>query len=230
MFVKQFMFTAKYYQTNPFYPELESKAGLGPMIIMGKYTNIWLQRQGDGSYQADFATSGEDKFALADRLDLRDLDALKKLLLQKEWFGHFETWAQDLIQHAEPHPDGSIRRWVLYAMPVDKINWEPAQGVTLIGDAVHSTTPYVGEGVNYAMRDACLLVAKLNEYGISQQAIAEYEKEMFPFAIDLITRSLKSGEMFYSEDAGRTFTEDAGRTFTEVMKSKHKLVGITDYI
>lgn len=107
-------------------------------------------------------------------------------------------------------------------MPTKYLNWSPSLGITLTGDAAHVTTPFVGDGVNCAMRDSIILANKLAEFGVGQEAIAGYEEEMFVFAVDVISRSLGSGEMF--------FEEDCPKSFMEVMKFGKPLIGSTDYI
>ena len=70
------------------------------------------------------------------------------------------------------------------------------------------------------MRDSVILAHKIKELGVTSKAVAEYEEEMFPYAIDVITRSVASGEMF--------FAEDAPKGFLEVMGSSAPLLGKTD--
>jgi 2-polyprenyl-6-methoxyphenol hydroxylase-like FAD-dependent oxidoreductase len=54
------------------------------------------------------------------------------------------------------------------------LRWDPARGVTLLGDAAHLMPP-VGEGANQAMLDGALLGRAL----AAGQPIAAYEREMF---------------------------------------------------
>jgi 2-polyprenyl-6-methoxyphenol hydroxylase-like FAD-dependent oxidoreductase len=92
-------------------------------------------------------------------------------------------------------------------MPPESLNWKAQQDVTFIGDAAHVTTPFIGEGVNLAMTDSVVLVRKLKEFGISQKAIEEYEKDMFPRARDVIEKSVASGKLYYDWDAPKTVIE-----------------------
>lgn len=87
-------------------------------------------------------------------------------------------------------------------------------------DAAHATTPFVGERVNYAMRDTVILVGKLKEFGVTPKTVTEYEKEIFPYAIDVIERSIASGKLF--------FEDDAPRSFSQAMSSASPLIGKTD--
>ena len=78
-------------------------------------------------------------------------------------------------------------------MPSEQLNWSPNSDVTLIGDAAHVTPPWVGDGANCAMRDSVILARNLQKHGLDKTAVAEYEKDMFRVASDVIIRSLASG-------------------------------------
>jgi 2-polyprenyl-6-methoxyphenol hydroxylase-like FAD-dependent oxidoreductase len=70
--------------------------------------------------------------------------------------------------------------------------------VTLLGDAIHSMTPYRGIGANIALKDAALLCAKLTEADRGEKpvliAIAEYEAAMREYGFAAVTSSLKAME------------------------------------
>ena len=70
-----------------------------------------------------------------------------------------------------------------------------------------NSTPFVGEGVNCAMHDSVQLAQQIVKYGLDglDLAVSEYEKLMFPRAIDLINRSRKSGDLLFALDAPRGF-------------------------
>lgn len=175
-------------------------------------------RVGDGHYRIDVGVTGPENFADSGLVDLSDHEAVKDFLLTKEYFGSYAPEMQDIIRQSE----GPFRPWIMYYMPTEYLNWDNAPGVTLIGDAAHVTTPFVRDGVNCAMRDSIILSRKLHEYGVTDKAVAEYEKEIFPFAIDLITRSLKSMELF--------FQVDSPASFFKMMNSDQRLLGTTDYV
>ena len=158
--------------------------------------------QGDGKYRIDMGIEKPGEFSFKG-LDLTDTDAVKKVLLSDEYFGHHAPIFKEMIAAM----DGPFHLWPLWYMPVESLNWAPNPGVTLIGDAAHVTTPFVGDGVNCGMRDAIILVEKLKEFGITTEAIAAYETEMFEFAIDMIERSQESSTYFFHADAPKAFFE-----------------------
>ena len=152
-------------------------------------------------------------------LDLTAHDENKKFFLQDRYFGSFDSRVQDVIRHSE----SDWRPWKLYIMPADCFHWEAQADVTLVGDAAHATTPWVGDGVNCAMRDSLVLAKMLQERGISREAVAAYEKEMFVWAEDLIRRSNFSGEMFLEK-------ANPERLVEFMKTSMHTLVGHTDHV
>ncbi|KAL5610355.1 hypothetical protein FOVSG1_005036 [Fusarium oxysporum f. sp. vasinfectum] len=181
--------TTKIHPGNPYYSTLESIGGVGSHVIMGNGKHMFNSRQGDGHYRIDVGLHNPENFPATAGINFDDHEAVKNLLLKDEYFGSYAPELKDIIRHSE----GPFRPWLMYHMPTDRLNWSASEDVTLIGDAAHVTTPFVGDGVNCALRDSCILVGKLKEFGVTKRAIAEYEKEMLSYAIDVISRSILSG-------------------------------------
>jgi 2-polyprenyl-6-methoxyphenol hydroxylase-like FAD-dependent oxidoreductase len=80
--------------------------------------------------------------------------------------------------------------------------WAPSN-ITLLGDAIHSMTPYRGIGANMALKDASLLCTKLVAASRGEeplgQAVGEYEKQMRVYGFHAVEESLKSMEEAVSE-------------------------------
>ncbi|KAK0105033.1 hypothetical protein ONS95_004599 [Cadophora gregata] len=190
--------TGEMHTTNPFYPTLEEMAKFGPMAVFGRSVMIWIQRQGDGHYRLDLGIPCPEEFDKIKGIDLADAEAVKRFALAEFNNGHSEN-LKAIIRAIE----GPFHAWPLYYMPPDAINWEASSDVTLIGDAAHVTTPFVGEGVNMAMKDSVVLARKLKEFGATLRAVEEYEKEMFPRSREVIEMSLASGKLCFEWDAPR---------------------------
>ncbi|CAI7579498.1 unnamed protein product [Penicillium bialowiezense] len=141
---------------------------------------VWIQRQGDSPYRIDLGWRGAADLFGTGGLNLTDEDAVKKFLLQEEYIGEHASFVHEIIQHAT----GPFRVWPLYYFPVEHLNWQTSPGVALVGDAAHVTTPFVGYGVNCAMRNARVLAGKFKGMGITHEAGGAYEREMFPYAQD----------------------------------------------
>ena len=73
--------------------------------------------------------------------------------------------------------------------------WQTSR-VTLLGDAIHSMTPYRGIGANIALRDAALLCRQLVRAARGDQplldAIAEYEHAMRRYGFAAVRGSIEA--------------------------------------
>ncbi len=107
--------------------------------------------------------------------------------------------------------------------------WETTR-VTLLGDAIHSMTPYRGIGANIALRDAALLCSKLTEANRGDKplldAIAEYEVGMREYAFAAVADSLKSMNQAVGEkrNPGFGIAKTAMRVINAVPSLKRRLI------
>jgi 2-polyprenyl-6-methoxyphenol hydroxylase-like FAD-dependent oxidoreductase len=66
----------------------------------------------------------------------------------------------------------------------------PASRVTLLGDAIHATSPAGGSGANTALRDAALLAAELSAAARGEkdpvQAIGDYERQLVGYGFTAV--------------------------------------------
>jgi 2-polyprenyl-6-methoxyphenol hydroxylase-like FAD-dependent oxidoreductase len=114
-----------------------------------------------------------------------------RLLLRSRMAG----WHPNLRKLAEM-ANGGLGFWrIRTSQPVAA--WKPTN-ITLLGDAIHSMTPYRGIGANVALHDAQLLCQKLTEAvqsGASVvEKIGEYESEMRSYGFEAVAESRKSLE------------------------------------
>ncbi|KIX98384.1 uncharacterized protein Z520_05685 [Fonsecaea multimorphosa CBS 102226] len=185
---------------NPFYSSAAALAGQGNYIAFGQGKQIVALMLGDGSYYVGVGLHLPEHWSSENAVALESPSALCRLL-QNDYLADWPALHTDLIRHS----DGKFYAWPLYAMPIDSLPWKTVAGITLVGDAAHLSTPFVGEGVNCAMTDSLQLAQQIIKYGLNDldRAVVEYEKLMVPRAIDLIARSTKSGELFFAPDAPR---------------------------
>ncbi len=191
-------------QANAFHPTLEALVGPGQLMANDAGKNINAQSMSDGSYKVLIGLCVAEDFSRSGAVDLADGDGTRAFLVTH----FFSDWAPELqaiIQRSE----GVFRAWPLHFLPPAALSWATLPNVTLIGDAAHVTTPFVGEGVNCAMADSLALARAIAQHGLERlgTAVAEYEKDMFPRAIDLITRSTASGDLIFAEDSPRGLVE-----------------------
>jgi salicylate hydroxylase len=116
-------------------------------------------------------------------------NALRALVLER-----IHSWHPDfhkLVSASDPGTISVLR--IRTSLPVPE--W-PSTRVTLIGDAIHSMTPYRGIGANIALRDAALLcrqLAKAAEGTLPlEAAIHDYERQMRDYAFRAVRTSLKA--------------------------------------
>jgi 2-polyprenyl-6-methoxyphenol hydroxylase-like FAD-dependent oxidoreductase len=109
------------------------------------------------------------------------------------------------------------------------VPWKSTQ-ITLLGDAIHSMTPYRGVGGNIALKDAALLSSRLLQVHRGEKpllhAIAEYEASMREYAFAAVADSLKAMKQFTGEKKYPAFSifKTGMRVANAMPKLKRKLI------
>ncbi|KAJ5198026.1 uncharacterized protein N7498_007143 [Penicillium cinerascens] len=198
--------------SNPSYKTALELAGPGMMMAIGQWKSLALQQGADGTYRMYFGVVvPEDFYSHRDGSAVEKTEAVRQMMLSSDKF--YANWAPQLKAIAV-NAEGPFRAWTLHYLKAEEVGWkrDAATGVTLLGDAAHLSTPFVGEGVNCAMYDAVLLakcLVRLCDGGLSfhsvpeaslDEALASYENEMFGRGRDLIQRSAKSESVLFSEN------------------------------
>jgi len=131
----------------------------------------------------------------------RPLEQMSGNDLQALVLGLIRTWHPDfhrLIAASDPATISVLR--IRTSTPVAE--WQTTR-VTLIGDAIHSMTPYRGMGANIALQDAALLCRKLaaaaEEAQSLEVAIHDYERQMRDYGFAAVRTSLKALEQSVAE-------------------------------
>ena len=79
--------------------------------------------------------------------------------------------------------------------------WPWGRGrVTLLGDAVHPTTPNLGQGACMALEDAIVLADCLKRGGLSEAALREYEQARRRRTAMVTNQSWSLGKLFQLEN------------------------------
>lgn len=187
------------------------------MLVLGNQKMMAVQQLSDGHYRVYFALSvPEDFYKRVTSVDADPSKATEEmrshLLSTNEFFADWTPNVKAFVENAE----GPFRPWPLYFIDPETVGWDRgvAPGVTLMGDAAHASTPFVGEGVNCSMHDAVMLAEFLVSHCGSnatfahveevklEAALAAYEKNMFNRGQDLIRRSCESGRRMFSDNPG----------------------------
>src|ERR1051325_9038284 len=91
--------------------------------------------------------------------------------------GLFAGWYRPVIELIEATPRASILKTGAFdRLPVRK--WGSGR-MTLLGDAIHPTTPNLGQGGCLAMEDAMVLARCFEKYGASEEALRCYERRRY---------------------------------------------------
>lgn len=86
----------------------------------------------------------------------------------------FTGWYRPVIELIEATPAGSILKTIATDRDPNK-NWGAGR-MTLLGDAIHCTTPNLGQGGCLAMEDALVLARCFEKYGAREEALRNYER------------------------------------------------------
>jgi len=79
--------------------------------------------------------------------------------------------------------------------------WPWGRGrATLLGDAIHPTTPNMGQGACQALEDAIVLAASLRRHGLSEAGLREYEEARRERTALVTRRSWSFGKLFQLEN------------------------------
>ncbi|RSL41846.1 hypothetical protein CEP54_015690 [Fusarium duplospermum] len=107
----------------------------------------------------------------------------------------------------------------------DQTSWKRTPGIVLLGDAAHLATPN-GEGVNQVMYDSLVLFKKIiselgdekdataydeeSDQAALERAVAAYEAEMLPRALEHIQSSIDLENLMYADDGAARMIEMFG--------------------
>ncbi len=129
-----------------------------------------------------------------------------------------ENWhprLQRMVREADPSSLLAIS--IRTSVPITA--WK-TRNITLLGDAIHSMTPYRGIGANIALRDASLLGQRLAMASRGEcsllEAIHDYEKQMLVYGFEAVQMSLKSMEQMHAQ--GR-ISESVSRSVLKTINS-----------
>ncbi|EFQ32864.1 uncharacterized protein GLRG_08008 [Colletotrichum graminicola M1.001] len=199
--------------SNPSYTSVLELSGPGSMMALGQGRALMIQQVADRSYRVYMGLEGPEDL-IRTSFDVGDIEATKeKLLSSEEFYRDFAPNLRQFIADAE----GPFRPWILHRMPFSSLSWSRVPGVTLLGDAAHVSTPFVGEGVNMAMHDALKLAQSIEKHCCGpkcnlfedsdkiEQPLKEYETEMFDRAQDFIRRCMLSEDMFFADNGAQLF-------------------------
>ncbi|MBJ2157933.1 FAD-dependent oxidoreductase [Variovorax sp. IB41] len=153
------------------HPALAQLVGRGKLDVQGDGMSIIAQRNGNAHIRG-YAIFRVPADWAAQRFDFASPAAVRSALLA-EFTGYGDA-ITDLFRAS----NDSFAARPIHALPVGHC-WAHRRGLTLLGDAAHVMSPFGGEGVNAALRDAAELAALLASEQDCDGAVAAYETQMF---------------------------------------------------
>lgn len=135
-------------------------------------------------------------------------------------------WHPDLRRMVANTPDETITLLPIRTSVPTK-RWQTTT-ITVLGDAIHSMTPFRGIGANTALRDAQLLarnlIAATQGHKDLLAAIHDYETQMFTYGFAAVRLSLRTAEQTISNNwLGRAAFKAALKLFAAVPPLKRKV-------
>ena len=89
----------------------------------------------------------------------------------------FAGWYEPVVELIEATPRSSILKTGAFDRPPVQ-TWGNGR-LTLLGDAIHPTTPNLGQGGCLAMEDAMILARCFEKYGANEPALRRYERRRY---------------------------------------------------
>ncbi|MEM9999180.1 MAG: FAD-dependent monooxygenase [Bacteroidota bacterium] len=117
-----------------------------------------------------------------------DVEARKAELLRL-----FGTWHAPIPEVIATTPAEAILRGDTYDRPAHR-GWHTRR-VVLLGDAIHATTPNLGQGAGMAIEDTLVLARCLRTHATPEAAFAAFEQERFARTARVTRESLWTGRL-----------------------------------
>jgi salicylate hydroxylase len=110
----------------------------------------------------------------------------------------FEGWHPDIQTIIDTADRSSCFRWSLYYRPpID--NWSSAR-VTMLGDAVHATLPYLAQGAAMAIEDGAVLTRALGSSKAVADALQLYQRNRIERTSRIVKGSDQNRTLFHMHD------------------------------
>ncbi|TCN01168.1 2-polyprenyl-6-methoxyphenol hydroxylase-like FAD-dependent oxidoreductase [Paenibacillus sp. BK033] len=176
------------------HPDQAAFNARGKVFALDDGKGILAQLNGDGKIKVYLTFTAGQSW-----LDTCGIPFDKPKEAKKQLLAFFDDWAEPLRDYIHKSEDLVLPRRI-YMLPVG-LKWEHKPGITLIGDAAHLMSPFAGEGVNLAMRDAAELALAIASHEVTDQAIQAYEEKMYEYSAESAETSDDNLKLMFSDNA-----------------------------
>jgi 2-polyprenyl-6-methoxyphenol hydroxylase-like FAD-dependent oxidoreductase len=175
------------------YPQFKPRYGNGNVMAMGEQKMFYTHTMRDGSIHFGVSFKADEDWILNNGINFEDDQAVISLLNEK-----FKNWGDDYKKFFAVSTEFSGLPLRLFSL---EESWKQHSNITLVGDAAHLMPPFAGEGVNMGLFDAYHLTKNLTDgrFETIDDAIADYEKKMFGYALEAQRMTKKMEDLLHSD-------------------------------
>ena len=195
-----------------------------PANLMGKVMSVWM---GPGRHVVCYYLRAGSLFNFVGAVETDEVSE-ESWTAKYPWEtlkADFEGWHADIQTVIDSADRNSCYRWSLfYRPPISK--WSTRR-VTMLGDAVHATLPYLAQGAAMAIEDGAVLTRALALVDDIAEALQLYERNRIERTSRIVNGSGANRTLYHMHDQARLreafANRDEGKTRSEWLYSYNPL-------
>jgi salicylate hydroxylase len=195
-----------------------------PANLMGQVMSVWM---GPGRHVVCYYLRAGSLFNFVGLVETDEVSE-ESWTAKYPWEtlkADFEGWHADIQTVIDSADRDSCYRWSLfYRPPIAK--WS-TQRVTMLGDAVHATLPYLAQGAAMAIEDGAVLTRALKLADNAADALQLYERNRIERTSRIVTGSGANRTLYHMRDQAKLrqafANRDEGKARSEWLYSYNPL-------